>query len=204
LGNPHKSFRTRFGGLSGILAPVLAFAFICLAIANYPQFNWYDNALSDLGVVPGITATLFNFGLFISGLFSLNFAAGLYRFLGKHIIGKLGAVVFAAACLSLIGIASAPENVRPFHYYFSVAFFSLVPIALLIIAGYLFVARMKPLAAFTLLISLFAAAPWVLYFQVQFVQGVAIPEVLSALAGSIWAFFIGWKMLRTDSNSTRY
>jgi len=171
--------------------------FIALSILTYPQFSWTDNALSDLGVVPGVTASLFNFGLCASGLLSLVFAIGLYKYLAKNILGKIGAIVFFAASLALEGIGWAPENIRPFHYIFSVAFFTFVPIALLIIACYLFITRENRLAGFTLLIALLAAAPWVLYFLVQYVPGVAIPELLSALAGSTWTVVVGWSMYQS-------
>ena len=187
------------GGGTGIFTPVFAFVFIALSILTYPQFSWTNNALSDLGVVPGVTATLFNFGLYVSGLLSLIFAIGLYKYLSKNILGKIGAIVFFAANLSLEGIGWAPENIRPFHYIFSVAFFTLVPIALLVIAGYLFITSEKRLAEFTLLIAVLAAAPWVLYFLVQYVPGVAIPELLSALAGSAWTVVVGWKMYQAGS-----
>jgi hypothetical membrane protein len=189
----------RFGGIAGILTPVLAFTFIGSAIVAYPQFSWVDNALSDLGVVPGITSTLFNFGLFVSGLFSLNFAIGLFKFLSTRITGKIGAIIFILASLSLMGIGITPENIRPFHYIFSVAFFSLVPISLLVIATYFLVTRQKKLATFTLLVAILAAAPWALFFQIHYVQGVAIPELLSALAGAVWTVIIGWKMFKAAS-----
>ena len=199
LSESEKSFWVRFGGIAGILAPVLAFTFIGLAIATYPQFSWVDNALSDLGVVPSITSSLFNFGLFVSGLLSFNLSIGLYKFLNKHATGKIGAVTFAAASLSLMGIGTTPEDIRPFHYIFSVAFFSLVPISLLVIAAYFMVTRQKTLAIFTLLIAVLAVAPWVLFLQIHYVQGVAIPELLSALAGAMWAVVIGWKMFKAAS-----
>ena len=199
LSEPRESFWIRWGGIAGILTPVLAFTFIGLAIATYPAFSWANNALSDLGVVSGNTATLFNFGLFVSGLFSFNFAIGLYKFLNKHVTGKTGAIIFGAASLSLMGIGITPENIRPFHYIFSVAYFSLVPISLLFIAGFFLIAREKPVATFTLLIAVFAAVEWIVYFQIQYVQGVAIPELLSALAGAAWAVVTGWKMFKAAS-----
>jgi hypothetical membrane protein len=199
LSGSEKSFLVRLGGVAGIIAPLLTFTSIGWAIATYPEFSWFDNALSDLGVVLGITATVFNSGLFIGGLLSFGFSVGLYRFLDNHAIGKVGAIIFAAASLSLVGIGVAPENVRPFHYIFSVAFFTLVPISLLVIAGYFLTARGKALAGFTLLIAVFAAAMWVLYFIVQYAEGVAIPEFMSALAGAVWTVVIGWKMFRTPS-----
>jgi hypothetical membrane protein len=203
LSEAQKSAWLRIGGVAGILTIILAFTFIGLAIATYPEFSWFDNALSDLGVVSGVTASLFNFGLFVSGLLGLNFATGLYNFLSKNASGKIGSVIFAAASLSLMGIGVTPENIRPFHYIFSVAFFSLVPISLLAIAAYFLIARQNPLAGFTLLIAITAVIPWALYFSIHYVEGVAIPEVLSALAGAAWTVIVGWKMFEAGSQLKR-
>lgn len=187
----------------GVFAPVFAFVFIALSIASYPQFNWTNNALSDLGVVSGITSTLFNFGLYVGGLMSLQFAVGLYKFLNRNALGKIGAVVFAGASLALEGIGWAPENIRPFHYAFSVGFFSLLPIALLVIAVYFLTTSLRRLAAFTLLTGILAAAPWILYFLIQYVPGVAVPELLSALAASTWAVIVGRKTYQARSRTLK-
>lgn len=198
-----EASRLRASGFVGIVTPVIVFAFIVLSILTYPQFSWTNNALSDLGVVPGVTAILFNFGLILGGLLTLFFAIGLYTFLNKNIFGKVGAVIFGAAGVALIGIGWATENVHafnfPWHYFFSVAFFALVPIGLLMIAGYFFATSARYLAAFTLPIAVLAAAPWVLYLQVQYVPGVAIPEIISSLAASAWAVRVGWKMYTTGT-----
>jgi hypothetical membrane protein len=182
----------------GIFVPVVAFTFIILSILSYPQFSLTNNALSDLGVVPGITSTLSNFGLYASGLMSLWFAIGLYKYLNKNVLGKIGAIVFGAASMALEGIGWAPEGTNAFnfqwHYFFSVLFFASVPIALLVIVTYLLTTRETHLAEFTLLIAIIAAAPWVTYFAVQYVPGVAIPELISALAASAWSITVGWKM----------
>jgi hypothetical membrane protein len=195
----------RIGGSAGILTPVSAFILIGLAIASFPQFSWVNNALSDLGVVPGVTSTLFNFGLYLSGLFSFTFAVGLFTFLNEHITGKIGSVLFVSASLALEGIGIFPENIRPFHLAFSVAFFVLMPIALLVIAGYYLITHQKQMALFTLAVAVVAAAPWALQFSVHYVSGVAIPELVSALAGSTWSIVLGVKMLKKghiqDSNN---
>jgi len=44
--------------------------------------------------------------------------------------------------------------------------------------------------------------PWVLYFTIHYVSGVAIPEFLSALAGSIWALLLSYKMFKAASHSS--
>jgi hypothetical membrane protein len=197
----NKSAWLRIAGIEGILTPVTAFTFIGLAVASYPQFNWFNNALSDLGVVPGVTSTLFNFGLYLSGLFFFIFAVGLFKFLDEHIIGKIGAVVVVSASLSLEGIGIFPENVRPLHLIFSVAFFVLVPIALLVVTGYYLLKRQKRMAVFTLLTAFVAAAPWVLQFLINYVSGVAVPEAVSAIAGSTWAVVSGFKMFKAGSRA---
>jgi hypothetical membrane protein len=190
----------RIGAASGIATPILAFTCILTAIASYPAFSWTNNALSDLGIISGVTGPLFNFGLYSSGLFIFNFAVfGLFTYLGKHWVGKIGAVTFAATGLALMGIGFFPENVVPYHYLFSVAFFILLPISLLVITGAFAFKRQTKMALFTLLIAVAAALPWILYFSVHYVSGVAIPEAVSGLASGVWAVVLGYKMFKAAS-----
>ena len=188
-------------GSAGILAPLLGFTFVGLAIASYPQFSWVDNALSDLGVVSGTTSTLFNFGLYLSGLLFFIFSAGLFTYLGDRILGKIGSTIFVLASLSLEGIGTFTENSPPYHFIFSVAFFTLMPIALLLIMGHYAVSRQKRMTVFTLSVAVAAALPWVLLFLFPYAPGVAIPELISALAGATWVVFLGYKMIREASDS---
>jgi hypothetical membrane protein len=141
---------------------------------------------------------VFNFGLFVSGIFILNFAVyGLFSYFRNNWIGKSGAVAFAATSVALMGIAIANENIRPYHYLFSVAFFGLLPISLFIITAAFAVKRQTKMALFTLLTAVAAAAPWILQFTIHYVQGVAIPEFASALVGPVWTVVLGYKMLKT-------
>ena len=190
----------RIGAATGILAPIIAFTCILVAIASYPQFSWTNNALSDLGVVPGITGPLFNFGLYTCGVLGLDFAIlGLFAYLGKNWIGKIGAAVFAVVTIALICIGIFNESVRPTHYFASVAFFVLLPISLFIITAALSVQRQARMAAFTILICIAAAIPWIIYFALHYVSGVAIPEFISGLAGAIWIIMVGYKMLKDEN-----
>jgi hypothetical membrane protein len=201
LSKSNKAAWLRVGGSIGLLTPVSALLFIGLAIASYPEFSWVDNALSDLGVVAGVTSILFNFGLFVSGLFSLVFSLCLFKFLDEHVVGKVGAAFFVLASLALEGIGGFPENVRPFHFVFSVAFFVLVPIALLVIAGYYLLTRQRRMFTFTLLMAFAAAAPWILQYLFHYVSGVAVPEAVSALVASVWVLVLSGKMLRYASRA---
>jgi hypothetical membrane protein len=186
----------RVGAASGIIAPIIAFICIIAAIASYPTFNWSNNALSDLGVVSGLTASLFNLGLFASGILAFNFSIfGLFTYFGKSWISKIGSTVFGAATIALIAISVFNENFSPTHYLVSVAFFTLAPIALFILTCGFWLSHQRSIAAFTVAIGVAAALPWILFFTFNYVPNVAIPEFLSALAISVWAVVIGKKML---------
>lgn len=192
-----RAIYQRLGATLGIITPILAFTSILIAIASYPHFSWTNNALSDLGVVSGITETTFNFGLYTSGLFGFGFAVfGLFTYFGKSIVGKIGAGAFAAATLALMAIGFFNENFTPTHYLVSVAFFTLAPIALFILTCAFYLNRDRKMAAFTVAIGIAAALPWILQFTINYVPNVAIPETVSALAVSAWAITISQKMLR--------
>jgi hypothetical membrane protein len=188
----------RVSGIYGVFAPVLAFTFILMAVWSHPQFSWTANALSDLGVVSGVTAGIFNSGLVVCGVLCLTFAIGLYLLLIESTMGRVGVIVFALACLSLVAIGIFPESVSPTHYLVSVAFFVLLPISLLVITAGFAVNRHTKMAFFTLVVAVVAALPWVLYFSVHYVSGVAIPETISGLAGGVWTVVLGYKMLRAE------
>jgi len=194
-----RSSWLKLAGVVGVLTPVSAFAFIGLAIASYRWFSWTRNALSDLGVVWGSTAVLFNFGLFLSGLLALNFSIGLFILMRENWVGKIGASIFVLSCLSLEGISLFPENMRPFHYIFSVAFFFLMPISLLVITVYYLRVHQLRMAVFTFLVAVAAILPWALQFTMPYVSGVAIPEAISAAAGSVWTLVLSYMMLRATA-----
>jgi hypothetical membrane protein len=187
----------KIGAASGIAAPIVGFACILAAIASYPSFSWTDNALSDLGVIPGVTGALFNFGLLATGLLTFNFAAfGLYTYLKASWAGKIGSAFFAATATALIAISVFNENFSPTHYAVSVAFFALAPISLFIITAALWLAHHRGMAVFTVLAGVAAALPWILLFALNYVPNVAIPEFVSGLAVSAWALGLGVKILK--------
>ncbi len=186
----------KISGFFGLCIPFVAFTFILLAIAFYPQFGWQNNALSDLGVVPGATSILFNTGLVLAGIFAFIFGLGLFFYFKENIIGRVGSVFFALTSLALIAIGVFNEHFSPTHYIVSVAFFSLLGIALIVnMAAFAFKHQNK-LVVFTLILALIASLIWVLYFTIEFAPKVAIPEFISGLAGSIWTFVLGYLMIK--------
>ena len=188
----------KIGAYSGIVAPIVAFVCILAAIASYPTFSWTNNALSDLGVVSGVTGALFNFGLVASGFLAFNFAIfGLFTYFGKSWVGKIGSVVFAGATLALIAIGVFNESYSPTHYLVSVTFFMLAPISLFILTSAFWTCSQRRMAVFTVMVGFIAALPWLLFFAFNYVPNVAIPESVSGIAVSAWAIVVGRKMLKT-------
>ena len=196
-----NTFWEKVLGVCGFLAPIIGFALIFLAISSYPEFSWINNALSDLGIVEGSTATLFNTGLLISGALFFIFAIGLFSYFKETTTGIIGALILVLASVALFAIGVFPEDIRPLHYIFSVMFFMLLPLSLLVTTLAFLSRRQMQMTLFTLLVAFAAAAPWLLYFAVQYVPGVAIPEIISGFAGSTWTVVLGGKMLKQASHS---
>lgn len=186
--------RLRISGISGIIAPLIAFTLILLAIAYSPNFSWTENALSDLGVQGGVTAVLFNTGLIVSGVLAILFATGLFTFLQGNLLSRIGAFVFVLDAFALTAIGVFPENVKPIHLYASVTFFTLFPISMFFLgAAFLRTSKMR-LGFFTFIAAIVAVVVW----AIPFGKGVAIPEVLSALSVSMWSIVLGFKMLHVQ------
>jgi hypothetical membrane protein len=187
----------KFGAASGIVAPIFAFMCIIIAIATYPQFSWINNALSDLGVVSGVTGIIFNFGLGACGLLSFNFAVfGMYPYFKGNLLGKIGSGVLATATIALICIGIFNESFSPTHYFVSVAFFVFLPISLLVLTGAFAAKHQTKMAVFMILVAIAAATPWVLYFIIHYASNVALPEIISGLAGAIGIITLGYKILK--------
>ena len=191
----------KISGACGIFAPVVAFTFISLAIVYYPQFSWTGNALSDLGVVEGVTAVLFNSGVIIGGILAIIFASGLFIFLRNRVLGRIGAFIFTLVALALVAIGIFTENFGRIHYYVSVAFFTFAPISMLIICATFFSMGKVKMGLFTFLTAITAALVWVLQFSMRYVPNVAIPETISALLASTWSIVLGFQMLKQGSRS---
>jgi len=187
----------RFGAATGIFSPTLAFACILIAIASHPSFSWTNNALSDLGVISGITGLLFNFGLCASGLLALNFSAfGLFSNFKKNWAGKIGSAIFATATIALIAIGVFNEHYSGTHYAVSMAFFTLIPISMFIITSAFLLDQQVRMALFTMVTGFAAGLPWILLFAIHYVPDVAIPEFASGIIVSTWTLVVCYRILK--------
>jgi hypothetical membrane protein len=178
-------------GYFGIFTPILGFAMVLIAIGTAPWFSWTGNALSDLGV-EGLTAVLFNSGLAMTAAMMMAFSLGLYELTRGNRVGTLSFLLMLAASGWLLGIGRFPETAGRIHFYFSVAFFATLPLALAAFTVYALRKGPRWLAHLTAACGLAAAVVWAPDWN-----AVAIPEALSALAVGIWSTVTGLWMIRT-------
>ncbi|MDR1992055.1 MAG: DUF998 domain-containing protein [Nitrososphaerota archaeon] len=188
----------RVGVVLGFIAPIVGIGGILCAIISYPLFSWTQNALSDLGVVDGMTQGVFNGSLCVTGVLVLGFVIfSLYEFVAKTLRGQIGVLVFgvASGALSLIGIFT--ENNMTLHYSVALGFFILAPLALFIFTLCFYTTHQYRLALFTVAMGLIAILPWILLSLWAYVPNVAIPELISAIAISAWIMGICIKLYKT-------
>jgi len=180
----------RLAGFLGVAAPILNFALIFLAIRASPWFSWTGNALSDLGV-SGIGSFIFNSGLVVTGVLMFVFSLGLLEVAGGSGVGRLGSVLFLAAALFLCAIGVFPETAGRIHYYVSVAFFVILPVALFALGVSMARRHMKGFGLLSFAAGSAAAGVWLFPWG-----AVAVPEALSALAVGVWSSALGVWMVR--------
>lgn len=183
----------RIAGLCGVMSPIISLLFIAFAIAYTPEFNWFTWALSDLGVHQA--ALIFNSGLIVGGILTTIFAFGLMQILRKQILGFLGSFTLILSAISLCAIGVFPESAGRIHFYVSISFFALLAISLLIIGVALVrESSQRYLGLFSILTVVVAAMAAMVVPH----EGAAIPEIIAALAASVWSIVFGIKLFKTS------
>jgi hypothetical membrane protein len=141
----------KFGGLCGILMPIVAISSILLATNNASWFRWDYHCLSNLGV-DGTPAIIFNTGIIISGVLAVIFGIFLINVLPKSILSIIGSFIFILSAILLTGIGIFPETTGDLHMITSFGFYILVAFAILII-GIAIIKSSIPLAIFMILMA---------------------------------------------------
>jgi len=197
LSGSKSSVWFRVSSVLGIIGPVFTFILIFSAISQAPWFTWTGNALSDLGVHEE-SALLFNSGLIIGGILDVVFAFGVMRFYQNRRIGRDGAFFLLLASIFLTSIGIFPETTpNNIHFIVSVAFFAMFPVSLLIqSAAMLAMPTHKKLGAFTIIMAIVAIIPWTIWIPLKPYRGVAIPELVSALAAATWSIVMSSTLLK--------
>jgi hypothetical membrane protein len=191
--------RLKVAGAFGFAAPIFTFSCVFAALASWSQFNWANNALSDLGVQNGAISLVFNTGLVVGSILFIIFTLGLFSF-SKRAVGKVASVLFLVANIALMAIGIFNENFSPTHKIVSVILFFFLPISLLVFVADFWVEGKRKLSIFTLLIALVAAVVWVLEFAINYVPNVAVPESISGIAGALWVCAVSYQMLKKPKN----
>jgi len=131
----------RVAGLCGVMTPIIIFTCIGLAISYSPWFTWTGSFLSDLaGMVGdrpiwsarGIASVLFNVGVIISGFMGCIFAIAVRRIRMLNTrLGRFGTRFLLLDMAALCAVGIFPETTGYPHTVVSLAFFFLIPVALI-------------------------------------------------------------------------
>jgi len=161
--------------LFGLLGPLTAFLIIGASIVLSPWFSWTNNALSDLGhSINSDVASLFNFGLLLSGFFIILYAFTSFRKQTKY-TGYF--LMFSGLALQLV--ATFNEVYKPLHFQVSVLFF----LSLCFVSISYIIEKKSVLATVALVVGL---ASWIMYGLEIYSAGIAVPETVSSMAMSVW------------------
>ncbi|MBS7280188.1 MAG: DUF998 domain-containing protein [Candidatus Freyarchaeota archaeon] len=139
---------TLIGGVLAVAAMTFTVIFISTSVIFYtispwrPLFFWYfifpipntgysipNQFLSELGVGP--TATIYNYGLIITGAVCIPIFPIVCILLRKTITARLAAIFGIAGCIALIGVGIYPMHIPVLHGLFSFAFFALIGLAII-------------------------------------------------------------------------
>ena len=182
-----KTNMIRIAGMCGVIAPVIFFVSIQIAIFDAPWFEWTQNALSELGV-QGTSALFFNNGLVLVGILFLIFSLGLSRILSR----KIGAYLLGFSSLALMGVGLFPLTLFEAHYISSAVFFLFLMLAILMIGLTLKQNQFdKKLGIIAILFALFACVSPIF---LNVFNGIAIPEAIVCFPAFIWCMLYGFKM----------
>jgi hypothetical membrane protein len=175
----------RFYALFGVVGPLVAYISIGVSIVLSPWFSWESNALSDLGhAVKSEVASIFNFGLLLSGFLLMVYAVTAFR---KH--AKYTSICLLISAFMIQLLATFDEVYGFLHYAVSVPHFMMLSITSIVYA----IEKKSSLAMITLIIAL---GLWVLYGLKIFNFGVAVPETISKIV-LLWIMYSAIKIYFT-------
>ena len=184
-----------WGGLLGIIGPILTIVLVIASTVISPWFRWDTNAISALGV--GEVSLLFNSTLILGGIFNLIFALGLGEYLSKEKYSKAGVTLIMLGSLSLLLVGIFTVSYPTLHAIVALAQFTLPPTGIILIGYASKENTIKKLSITTGIAALTAILllPGIL-LALQVKVGFAVPEIIEALIVSAWIIFMGTKLLK--------
>lgn len=183
----------------GFFGPLIALSTIVLAILLSPGFDWFTNALSDLGHYTRIDlgpykfvgAIVFNGGLVVTSILMLLFTLWFLKWT-KDIPTKIGIIPLVISLIFLMGIGILSENFPPFHYWVSVGFFLTFPFSMWFIGiGWLRFSNLRLFSLLSILLPFLSLYMWAdVMLGTPIWTNVAIPEIVTALSAIVWLWII--------------
>jgi hypothetical membrane protein len=182
----------------GFFAPLIALVCIMVAILLSPGFDWFVNALSDLGHYTRtdlgpyklIGAIVFNSGLIITGLLMLYYTIWILR-RTKDIFTTIGIIPLLLSLCFLISIGAFSENFGDLHYYVSVGFFLTFPFSMWLIGiGWLRFPHLRWFCVISLILPFISVFMWADYMNGTSIWQQAIPEIVTAFSAIVWLWLI--------------
>jgi hypothetical membrane protein len=115
----------------------------------------------------------------------------LTHLLTEGLLSRIGHGLFSFASVDLCLIGIFSEIFGVLHFYVSVLFFTLLPLSLILMGVSLVKTSLyKKLGFIALWSSVLAIGIWLPPWR-----GVAVPEFVSALVGSVWCITVGFHLL---------
>ena len=171
-----------------IAGTIAGFLLIGVCISLSPWFNFYNNALSDLGnmALHGSTGWIFNVGLIAAGFFEALCAVLLSarRVVWKYLMWTIPLTV-AGVDLALIGFF--PENTGGTHFVVSVIFFVSLVLTMILYSyaswplGTPIIGAASIIMGISSIIVWYVSWPW---------RGVAIQETVTSALAAFWLIIV--------------
>jgi len=195
--------RVWFGRI-GIVALAVTFLGMIGAAVVSPSFSVTRNALSNLGTTTdsagtGTTVLLFNGGLILGGIGGVVLGVGLAATV-DGIVTRLGAVLYAVSLASMAGVGLFPQT-HPYHFPVAAGFYVLFSLAVIVYGIGCLLRSDGRGAALSVAAGVANLAVWVGWGVTGSVtrDGLAVPELLGALAVGLWTLWAARGLLDTES-----
>jgi hypothetical membrane protein len=182
----------------GFFGPLIALVCITVAIILSPGFDWFVNALSDLGHYTRtdlgpyklLGAIVFNSGLIVTGLLMLYYAIWFLKET-TDTFTKIGVIPLIISLMFLISIGIFSENFGELHYWVSVGFFLTFPFSMWLIGiGWFRFHSLRWFCILSLIIPFISVFMWADYMSGTSIWQQAIPEIVTAFSAIVWLWII--------------
>ena len=172
----------------GCLSALAAYPFILASIALSPWFNFYDNALSDLGnlVTNEQVAFVYDAGLVVSGGLILVFAV-LYSRESQDRRALIWSTPLAVAAADLALVGTFSESTGHIHGVVSEVFFLMIVVTMLAYSYVSWPLGSPRIGAVALIFGILSAVIW---FVTWPWSGVAIQESATSGMTAVWLLLV--------------